>query len=71
MRVEEAGFGDKNGLRVKYGGLKEHQQKFRLHQMRQPCILTQATSDLHPVRPEHHDGKCATWLHPVLSYRTP
>ena len=21
--VEEAGFGDKNGLRVKYGGLKE------------------------------------------------
>ena len=23
IRVEEAGFGDKNGLRVKYGGLKE------------------------------------------------
>ena len=23
VRVEEAGFGDKNGLRVKYGGLKE------------------------------------------------
>ena len=23
IRVEEAGFGDKNGLRVKYGGLKQ------------------------------------------------
>ena len=26
IRVEEAGFGDKNGLRVKYGGLKEVSQ---------------------------------------------
>ena len=34
-----------------------HQQKFRLHQMRQPCILTQETSDLHPQLPEHPDAK--------------
>ena len=45
-----------------------HQQKFRLHHMRQPCILTQATSALHPERPEHPDVGYAPWLHPVLGH---
>ena len=45
-----------------------HQQKFRLHHMRQPCILTQATSHLHPEHPEHPDAEYATWLHPVLCH---
>ena len=48
-----------------------HQQKFRLHHMRQPCILTQATSHLHPERPEHPDAGYAPWLHPVLGHHPP
>ena len=48
-----------------------HQQKFRLHPMRQSCILTQATSNLHPEHPEHPDAKYATWLHPVLGHPLP
>ena len=52
-------------------GWGEHQQKFRLHPMRQPCILTQATSNLHPEHPEHPDAKYATWLHPVLGHHLP
>ena len=36
--------------------------------MGQSCILTQATSDLHPERPEHPDAKSAAWLHPVLHH---
>ena len=36
--------------------------------MRQPCILTQATSNLHPEHPEHPNAKYATWLHPVLGH---
>ena len=37
-----------------------HQQKFRLHHMRQPCILTQGTSILHPEHPKHPDANYAT-----------
>ena len=36
--------------------------------MRQSCILTQATSDLHPEHPEHPDAQYAPWLHPVFGH---
>ena len=48
-----------------------HQQKFRLHPMRQPCILMQATSNLHPEHPEHPNTKYPTRLHPVLGHHLP
>ena len=51
--------------------LPAHQQKFRFHHMRYPCILTQATSDLHPESPEHPDARYAPWLHPVPGYHPP
>ena len=48
-----------------------HQQKFRLHHMRQPCIMTQVTSDLHPERPEHPDARYAPWLNLVFGHHPP
>lgn len=48
-----------------------HQQKFRLHHLCQPCILTQAMADLHPERTEHPDTEYVTWLHPVNGYHPP
>ena len=34
--------------------------------MRQPGILTQSMSDLHPMRPEYPESVYGPWLHPVL-----
>ena len=39
--------------------------------MCQTCILTQATSNLHPEHSEPLDAKYATWLHPVLGHHAP
>ena len=39
--------------------------------MRECCILPQATSGLHPERPEYPQTNYATLLHSVLGYRTP
>ena len=36
--------------------------------MRPPCMLMQATSHLHPERPEHPDAGYVPWLHPVLGH---
>ena len=48
-----------------------YQQKFTLHHIHQPCILTQATSNLHPEYSEHPDTWYAIWLHPVLGPHPP
>ena len=48
-----------------------HQQKSRVRLVHQCCILTQATSGLHPERPEHPQTNYATRLHCVLGYRIP
>ena len=47
-----------------------HQPKCTVHLVHQPCILTQATSNLHPGRPGHPQSKCGSWLHPVSGNHT-
>ena len=48
IRVEEAGFGDKNGLRVKYGGLKEITQGSVLFRTSAKILPASDASSLRP-----------------------